>query len=671
MAFGAGELVASQVVGRVAADIEPLKKGYAKAKDETEKQKSWFKTAMGDMFHVAGGMLAASGLQFGIQQIIGVTEGWIHSAIDAKAAQLELQGILTSTHNAIGMSADQINNMVQGLKNLTGVDDDVILGGVNMLLTFDKIGKQTLPSATTAIEAIAIAMNNGSLEGLNLKDAAIQLGKALQDPEHSFDALSRIGIKFSDQEKLQIKTMQDAGDTAGAQAVMLKEVHRQMDGFLNAAKADPLNKFNLAMGDIGKTIGAKLLPLLTDLSNNVLMPMATFIANNLDPTLAHVGDAFAFLGTSVGNVRDWFVKWEPEILTAGTIITTFFLPAIIKSGLEASIAAGRIALDFVGSIIKAGVQAFVAAGKLWLDPGSFFAGLGATGAAAETAAAEVDTMAVSEEAVGLKAAASAPELDAMAVSEEAVGTAATEAAGAKGAAAGIGVLGLVGAIAALGIILISNGASITKWINSWSPFTHNNGGPLSSALTNVTQEMENLDGTTQNLITSSSSLEAQFMAVNTVFGHLGGLDNLRNQLLNIVDAEASAADWAHRLNVQWAQLHVPNLGNWGPEPPTPTGGGGGKGGGHPHARGGIVGPNEMLSRLNDQGVPGELVQLPSGSIVFPHNQSVTMLQNATPSGPQAVYNQYNTINTAGDGDAIVQKLDYYKRVQAALYSGVR
>jgi hypothetical protein len=45
-----------------------------------------------------------------------------------------------------------------------------------------------------------------------MKDAAIQMGKALNDPITGISALSRVGITFTDDQKTMIQGMVEAGD---------------------------------------------------------------------------------------------------------------------------------------------------------------------------------------------------------------------------------------------------------------------------------------------------------------------------------------------------------------------------------------------------------------------------------------------------------------------------
>src|SRR5260221_6088269 len=115
--------------------------------------------------------------------------------------------------------------------NLTGIDDDVIRSGENMLLTFTNIKGKAFDQASTAALDMATAMNNGAKPSAEqLSKTAIMLGKALNDPITGMGALHKVGVTLDDQQKKQIKTMMAAGDTAGAQGVILKELAKEFGG---------------------------------------------------------------------------------------------------------------------------------------------------------------------------------------------------------------------------------------------------------------------------------------------------------------------------------------------------------------------------------------------------------------------------------------------------------
>src|SRR5262245_58686774 len=130
-----------------------------------------------------------------------------------------------------------------------------------MLLTFTNIKGTVLDAAT------AIAVDMAQALGGEPKAQAMALGKALNDPIKGIAALTRVGVTFTDQQVKQIKAMQEAGDMAGAQQVILAELNKEFGGSAAAAaKADGgWAQFTDRMGEAAETAGGALLPVMNDL----------------------------------------------------------------------------------------------------------------------------------------------------------------------------------------------------------------------------------------------------------------------------------------------------------------------------------------------------------------------------------------------------------------------
>lgn len=86
-------------------------------------------------------------------------------------AEVELQQVLMSTDNAIGLSIDQIYNLADAWKAQTGVNDAVILNAAAIGATFTQVARDVFP------DMIEQAMNMSEIFGTDLQQAMIQLGK--------------------------------------------------------------------------------------------------------------------------------------------------------------------------------------------------------------------------------------------------------------------------------------------------------------------------------------------------------------------------------------------------------------------------------------------------------------------------------------------------------------
>jgi hypothetical protein len=71
---------------------------------------------------------------------------------------------------------------------------------------------------------------------MDLKSAAVQVGKALNDPAVGLSMLTRVGITFSEAQKKVIKGFVESGQLAKAQIVILKELESQFGGSARAAR---------------------------------------------------------------------------------------------------------------------------------------------------------------------------------------------------------------------------------------------------------------------------------------------------------------------------------------------------------------------------------------------------------------------------------------------------
>ncbi len=178
------------------------------------------------------------------------------------------------------------------LMKLTGIDDDVITGAQSILLTFTKIGKQVMPDATQATLDMAAAL------GLSNKEAAIQIGKALQS-EQGVTALTRAGVTFTKAEQAKLKALFTTGRYMEAQKMILAELNREFGGSA-AAQADGLTRLGTAWGNFVEGIGGMVLPVV-DAAARVLTDLI-YAAEPLTPIITGVAVAFAGLAATTGPI---------------------------------------------------------------------------------------------------------------------------------------------------------------------------------------------------------------------------------------------------------------------------------------------------------------------------------------------------------------------------------
>ena len=238
-----------------------------KASSSIAKLQSKFKSLGETVFSLAGAA-GIAGLVASMSKLIGLSE-------TQRKVLAQTEQVIKSTGGAAGLTSKEVNEMAKGLQKVTNFGDEAIQAGQNLLLTFTKIGKDVFPDATEIMLDMSTAM------GQDLKSSAIQVGKALNDPILGLTALSRVGIQFTEEQKEQIKVLQQSGDMMGAQKIILSELKTEFGGSAKAL-VDPFTQLKNSLGDLGEIIGQKISP--------ALGAMATYIGNLTDKIVDFFGN---------------------------------------------------------------------------------------------------------------------------------------------------------------------------------------------------------------------------------------------------------------------------------------------------------------------------------------------------------------------------------------------
>lgn len=210
--------------------------------------------------------LAAGAVAFGIKSVKAFQE--------SQDILAQTNAVIKSTGGAAGVSAVQVQLLGSKFQYLTKFSDETVRTGENLLLTFTKIGKDIFPRATEVMLDMSQAL------GQDVKNSAIQLGKALQDPILGVTALRRVGVNFSDSQKVMIQRLVATGKSAEAQRLILKELETEFGGSAKAA---------------GQTFGGQLAKL----------------KNNLGDLEEEVGEVILkSLAPLIGKINDWYASSE-------------------------------------------------------------------------------------------------------------------------------------------------------------------------------------------------------------------------------------------------------------------------------------------------------------------------------------------------------------------------
>lgn len=302
--------------------------------------------------------MAAVGLAGVGVAAVGMGISFAKAAEESQQVTRQTDAVLKSMGATAWTTAGQVADLSEKLSLQTGIDDELIQSGQNVLLTFGNVqnkvgqGNAIFDRATTAALDMSVAL------GQDMQGSVTQLGKALNDPISGITALTRVGIQFTDGQKDQIAAMVEAGDTLGAQKIILGEVERQFAGSAES-QATASQKLSTAWGNLQEELGAKLLP--------VFNAVAGWLTNTGLPALESLSDWFQREGIpALQDFGGWLKEnLLPAFSAVGSFIVGTVLPALLQLGqwfTEHQTVLAAVAIAIVTLLVPAFVSWAIAAG---------------------------------------------------------------------------------------------------------------------------------------------------------------------------------------------------------------------------------------------------------------------------------------------------------------------
>ena len=160
--------------------------------------------------------LSVAALAFGLGKAVG-------AASKAERQFKKLEGILKATGHSAGLTLLEIEELAQDIGINTLASTQEIRDAAGILLTFKSI------TGDTFREALELSQDLAEIGFGSAKSAAMQLGKALEEPEIGLSALRRVGVSFTEDQKEQIKTLDFVGEKLKAQTVLLSALKGQIE----------------------------------------------------------------------------------------------------------------------------------------------------------------------------------------------------------------------------------------------------------------------------------------------------------------------------------------------------------------------------------------------------------------------------------------------------------
>lgn len=289
--------------------------------------------------------------------------GAIRDSEELERTMMRTQAIIRATGGVAGRSADQLRQQADALARATLADERQILRVQQQLLTFRNIRGEVFDDAIEAALDLSEAM------GVDLSSASLQVARALEDPVRGVTALTRSGTVFTEAQRDMIRSMVEAGNVAGAQALILDELKAQYGGAAEAAAqglGGAVDGLGQSMRDMGRSM----------VENFGLMDATQAAVEALDRGARFLGDNMEYVRIGA--------------LGAGAVVLGMYTPAIVTAtGATLAWVASLITLR--GALLATGIGALIVGAGMLIDflirlrsaTGSWGEALSALGALAE------------------------------------------------------------------------------------------------------------------------------------------------------------------------------------------------------------------------------------------------------------------------------------------------
>jgi hypothetical protein len=274
-------------IGRAVVSLALDTTGYNSQLEKAKVQTAASTNTMGAGFDKFKG-LAVAGAAVATAAVVDFAKESVQAAIEAEASQLKLANAVQNSSLAATDAVPAFQAQAQALRDLTGVDDDLINSAqsilVNMGLQEDQITQLT-----------PLVVDLSQKYGVSLDAAMKAVGKAALG---STGGLARMVGPI------------ETGATAAATYSNVLEKLGAVQGFAaQQANAEPWRLLSAQFGELQEKVGAELLPALKDMVPAIqdildaLEPLVTFMAGQAGQQLSDFATVIAEIADEADNLH--------------------------------------------------------------------------------------------------------------------------------------------------------------------------------------------------------------------------------------------------------------------------------------------------------------------------------------------------------------------------------
>ena len=268
-----------------------------------------------------GGAAAIGAVSFAVKDVIG-------DMIEGQRVTAQTNAVLRSTGKVANVTSKGVQGLATSIAMKSGIDDEAIQSGENLLLTFTNIRNEAGKGNDIFNQATKVTTDLSVAFGKDLNSSAVLVGKALNDPIKGLTALSRVGVQFTKGQKETIKSLVDSGHQMEAQKLILSELNTQVGGSAEAmGKTLPgqINIAKMAFENWAESMITKATPAIQNLAAEIKTSIPEAKQAIVDFWTTVKPDIMAFrdlMVTTAGLIQKHWDQIKPVVLSVRDVIVS-------------------------------------------------------------------------------------------------------------------------------------------------------------------------------------------------------------------------------------------------------------------------------------------------------------------------------------------------------------
>lgn len=202
---------------------------------------------------------------------LGIAEFSEHAKVSSQT-----ESALKSTGGIANVTAKQIDALGLSLSNLSGVDDEVVQSGANVLLGFQNIRDFAGKNNDIFTQATKATVDFAVRSGRSVPAAAVAIGRALQDPAKAAGSLRRAYVVLTASEKSAIASAVKHGDILKAQQLIIADLNKRYGGAAEALGKTLPGQINV-LRDRFKDLAGELVGAVVPATTRAVTGLTSFV----------------------------------------------------------------------------------------------------------------------------------------------------------------------------------------------------------------------------------------------------------------------------------------------------------------------------------------------------------------------------------------------------------